>query len=84
MTADGDTLSGTANRVVDADAADELLVAATGPDGVSLYAVDAAGPGVRRTPLATARTTPWWRVSRVMMRSASPSLWVRSTTASSR
>ena len=39
---------------------------------------------VRRTPLATARTWPWCLVSRVMMRSASPSLWVRSTTASSR
>ncbi|CAH0326530.1 hypothetical protein SRABI128_05394 [Microbacterium sp. Bi128] len=39
---------------------------------------------VRRTPLATARTWPWCLVSRVMIRSASPSLWVRSTTASSR
>ena len=39
---------------------------------------------VRRTPFATARTSPCERVSRVMMRSASPSLWVRSTTASSR
>ena len=39
---------------------------------------------VLRTPFATARTRPCWRVSRVMMRSASPSLWVRSTTASSR
>lgn len=46
-------LSGTAERIVDADAADELLVAATGPDGVALYAVDATGPGVRRTPLVT-------------------------------
>jgi alkylation response protein AidB-like acyl-CoA dehydrogenase len=48
-----DTLTGTVDRVVDADAADELLVAATGPGGVALYAVDATGPGVRRTPLVT-------------------------------
>lgn len=47
------TLTGTVDRVVDADAADELLVAATGPDGVALYAVDATGPGVQRTPLVT-------------------------------
>ncbi len=39
---------------------------------------------VRRTPFATARTLPWARVSIVMMRSASPSLWVRRTIASSR
>ena len=39
---------------------------------------------VRRTPFATARTRPCWRVRSVMMRSASPSLWVRSTIASSR
>ena len=51
--ADGDTLSGTVEWVVDADGADELLVAATGSGGVSLYAVDAAGPGVQRTPLVT-------------------------------
>src|SRR3954470_21940826 len=38
---------------------------------------------VRRTPLATARTMPCWRVSSVMMRSASASLCVRSTMASS-
>lgn len=53
VTADGGALSGTAGRVVDADAADVLLVAATGPDGVGLYAVDAAGPGVQRTALVT-------------------------------
>ena len=29
---------------------------------------------VRRTPLATARTCPWERVSMTIMRSASPSL----------
>ena len=39
---------------------------------------------VRRTPFATARTRPRVRVSIVMMRSASPSLWVRRTIASSR
>ncbi|EUA18415.1 hypothetical protein I552_9641 [Mycobacterium xenopi 3993] len=38
---------------------------------------------MRRTPLATARTSPWSRVSRVTMRSASPSLCWRSTTARS-
>ncbi|MGK2870108.1 MAG: acyl-CoA dehydrogenase family protein [Mycobacterium sp.] len=47
-----DALTGTIDRVVDGDA-DELLVAATGPEGVALYAVDATGPGVRRTPLGT-------------------------------
>lgn len=47
-----DALTGTIDRVVDGDA-DELLVAATGPEGVALYAVDAAGPGVRSTPLGT-------------------------------
>src|SRR4051794_37202001 len=39
---------------------------------------------VRRTPLATARTLPCSRVSMVTIRSASPSWWVRRTTASSR
>src|SRR5919205_3461695 len=39
---------------------------------------------VRRTPLATARTLPCRRVSTVMIRSASPSFCVRSTTPSSR
>src|SRR6202171_4040908 len=39
---------------------------------------------VRRTPLATARTSPCSRVSRVTIRSASPSLCWRSTTARSR
>src|SRR5919206_3816896 len=39
---------------------------------------------VRRTPRATARTRPCPRVSSVMMRSASPSFWVRSTMPSSR
>src|SRR5271166_1679091 len=39
---------------------------------------------VRRTPLATARTSPWSRVNRVTIRSASPSLCWRNTTARSR
>jgi len=47
------TLTGTVPRVVDGGAADDLLVAADGPDGVALYAVDAARPGVDRTPLVT-------------------------------
>ena len=48
---DAAVLTGTAARVVDAAAADVVLVAARGSDGVSLYAVDA--PAVRRTPLVT-------------------------------
>lgn len=47
------TLTGTAQRVVDADAADCLLVAARSPDGVCLYTVDASADGVDRTPLVT-------------------------------
>ncbi|GAA4687161.1 acyl-CoA dehydrogenase family protein [Pseudonocardia yuanmonensis] len=47
------TLSGTVERVVDAAAADDLLVAATGPEGVALFAVDAAAGGVERTALTT-------------------------------
>ncbi len=39
---------------------------------------------VRRTPLATARILPCCRESIVTIRSASPSLWVRRTTISSR
>jgi alkylation response protein AidB-like acyl-CoA dehydrogenase len=53
VTADGDTLTGTVDWVVDADVADELLFAATGPDGIGLYAVDGTGPGVHRSPLFT-------------------------------
>jgi alkylation response protein AidB-like acyl-CoA dehydrogenase len=48
-----DTLTGTVERVVDGNAADELLVAASGPDGIALYAVDATGPGVARSGLVT-------------------------------
>jgi alkylation response protein AidB-like acyl-CoA dehydrogenase len=53
VTASGDRLSGTVERVVDAGAADDLLVAAGGSNGAALYTVDAAGPGVERTPLVT-------------------------------
>lgn len=53
VAADQGTLTGTLAQVVDADAADELFVAATGPEGLALYAVDLNGPGVQRTPLVT-------------------------------
>ncbi|BBY44840.1 acyl-CoA dehydrogenase [Mycolicibacterium celeriflavum] len=53
VTADGDALSGTVAQVVDGGAADVLLVAARGSDGVALYAVDTAAGEVQRTPLAT-------------------------------
>lgn len=46
---DGWTLSGTVDGVVDAGAADELLVAAVSTDGIALFAVDAGASGVRRT-----------------------------------
>ncbi|MCB0925620.1 MAG: acyl-CoA/acyl-ACP dehydrogenase [Mycobacterium sp.] len=46
-------LTGTVPRVVDGAAVDELLVAATGSDGVSLYAVPTDSPGVERAPLVT-------------------------------
>ncbi|EHB54946.1 acyl-CoA dehydrogenase domain-containing protein [Mycolicibacterium rhodesiae JS60] len=51
VTAGGDTVTGTVERVVDGSAADEILVAATSPDGIGLYAVDAKG--TERTPLMT-------------------------------
>lgn len=54
---DGFTVSGTAERVVDGSAADEILVAAKGPDGVGLYAVDTSSTEVDRTPLATVDLT---------------------------
>jgi alkylation response protein AidB-like acyl-CoA dehydrogenase len=47
------TLTGTVERVVDGGAADDLLVAADGPDGVALYVIDAVAGGVHRTPLVT-------------------------------
>ena len=53
VTAAGDALTGTVERVVDAGAADDLLVAADGPDGLSLYAVEGTAAGVQRTPLVT-------------------------------
>jgi len=53
VTATDDTLTGTVQRVVDAGAADEILVAATGSAGISLYAVNATASGVTRTPLVT-------------------------------
>jgi alkylation response protein AidB-like acyl-CoA dehydrogenase len=49
----GWALTGSIDRIVDAGAANVLLVAATGPAGVSLYAVDTAGTGVERTNLST-------------------------------
>jgi alkylation response protein AidB-like acyl-CoA dehydrogenase len=54
---DGHVLTGSVSRVVDGGAADDLLVAATGPDGVGLYAVDATAAGVDRTSLATVDLT---------------------------
>jgi alkylation response protein AidB-like acyl-CoA dehydrogenase len=51
------TLTGTVECLVDAGAADDLLVAAVGQDGVGLFAVDGAGPGVARTPLLTVDMT---------------------------
>src|SRR6187399_1252539 len=45
VTADGDALTGTVERVVDAGAADDLLVAARSGDGLTLYAVDADAAG---------------------------------------
>ncbi|CAJ1586928.1 acyl-CoA dehydrogenase family protein [[Mycobacterium] wendilense] len=45
------TVSGTVARVVDGDAADVILVAANGSDGVGLYAVDAGA--VQRRKLVT-------------------------------
>lgn len=52
-TGQGWTLSGTVERVVDAGAADVLLVAANSSDGVGLYAVEANSAGVQRIPLTT-------------------------------
>ncbi len=53
VTAAGETVSGTVTQVVDAGSADVLIVAARGPEGVGLYAVDAATDEVQRTSLAT-------------------------------
>ncbi|PRC49069.1 acyl-CoA dehydrogenase, partial [Mycobacterium sp. ITM-2017-0098] len=46
-------LTGTVERVVDAGAADVILVAATGPDGPALFAVEADSSGVQRISLGT-------------------------------
>ena len=51
VTVEEGTLTGTAGRVVDATAADVILVAARRSDGVGLYAVDAGD--TERTPLVT-------------------------------
>lgn len=53
VSATGDALSGTVAQVVDGGIADVLLVAARSDEGIALYAVDGAGEGVQRTPLAT-------------------------------
>ena len=50
---DGWTLSGVKAYVPDGHVADLLLVAARGEAGVSLFAVDAAAPGLTRTRLPT-------------------------------
>jgi alkylation response protein AidB-like acyl-CoA dehydrogenase len=47
------TLTGRVDQVVDGDAADAILVAANGSDGLGLYLVDPAASGVQRTPLVT-------------------------------
>ncbi|GGL11945.1 acyl-CoA dehydrogenase family protein [Nocardia jinanensis] len=47
------TLSGTKTHVVAADQSTVLLVSARTPDGLSLFEVDAAAPGVRITALDT-------------------------------
>lgn len=54
-TGSGDTwfLSGTAERVLDATAADDLVVAAKIGSELGLFVVDAAAAGVERTPLST-------------------------------
>jgi alkylation response protein AidB-like acyl-CoA dehydrogenase len=53
VTASGAAVTGIVDQVVDGGAADVLLVAAKGPDGVALYTVDATAAGVQRTPLET-------------------------------
>ncbi|MEV3905557.1 acyl-CoA dehydrogenase family protein [Mycobacterium sp. NPDC050551] len=53
VTVEGEALTGSLPQVVDAGAADVLLVAATGVGGVGLYAVDTTGDGVTRSPLVT-------------------------------
>ncbi|TRW87996.1 acyl-CoA dehydrogenase [Mycolicibacterium sp. 018/SC-01/001] len=52
-TGDEWSLTGTVERVVDAGAADVLLVAADGPEGTGLFAVDTDSAAVQRVPLTT-------------------------------
>lgn len=54
-TRDGDawTLTGTVERVVDAGAADVVLIAAEAPDGTALFAVETDQSAVQRIPLTT-------------------------------
>ena len=47
------TLTGTVKQVVDGDAADAILFAANGSDGLGLYVLDPGASGVQRTPLVT-------------------------------
>ena len=53
MTVTDGRLTGTKSFVLDGHTADLILVAARGPQGVSLYAVPGDAPGLTRTPLAT-------------------------------
>ena len=46
-------ITGEAHYVLDGAEADVLLVAAAGPDGIGLWEVDPAQPGVRRTAVTT-------------------------------
>jgi alkylation response protein AidB-like acyl-CoA dehydrogenase len=47
------TLSGVKNYVLDGNTASLILVSATSPEGVSLFAVEAGAPGLTATALAT-------------------------------
>ena len=53
MTVTDGRLTGTKSFVLDGHTADLILVAARGPQGVSLYAVPGDAPGLTRTPRAT-------------------------------
>ena len=50
---DGWRLSGEAHYVLDGDIADVLLVVARAPDGIGLFEVDPAAPGITRTHTPT-------------------------------
>ena len=50
---DGYTLTGVKNYVIDGSTASLILVSATAPEGLSLFAVDAAAAGLTRTALPT-------------------------------